>query len=342
MIRHCGDIFSDDEIHFVQQVADQCAIAIRQSLLYQASQRQVQELERLNQLKDDFLSTISHELRTPMSNIQMGIDALERHLKQLNQTLTPGIPNSPETSLNEWRVIHQCIKILKDESQRESELIEDLLNLSRLEAGAEPFLPTQMVLRSWLSHIAEVFGSQIKRQNQELIIDIPQTLEPLTTDFTLLERIMTELLQNACKYTPAGGVITLSAYMESMQGDKIFCGWNEASSAQQRTLAPTHHAIIEDTQVNPSEYSSRNEGNGNYSIMTIQVSNTGVEIPQEECDRIFDKFYRIPSNDPWKHGGTGLGLALVKRLVEHLRGTIHAVSANQQVHMILRLPLYPT
>ena len=336
MIRSCDNIFNDDEIHFVQQVADQCAIAIRQSTLYHVTQKQFGELERLNHLKDDFLSTISHELRTPMSNIQMGIDALDRHLQQLYVATSKSdhLQGPENDNLHQWRIIHQCIQILKDESQQESALIEDLLNLSRLEAGIEPFLPTQMDLYSWLSHIAEVFGTQAKRQNQKLIINISQPLEPLTTDFALLERIITELLQNACKYTPSGESITISAYPVSLIE-------TERSDISQEAEPVNHEMIMDGALLNSAQGSERTKSKSGKTMMTIQISNTGVEIPQEECDRIFDKFYRIPSNDPWKHRGTGLGLALVRRLAATLKGTIHAVSTNQQVHMILRLPLYP-
>ena len=57
-------------------------------------------------------------------------------------------------------------------------------------------------------------------------------------------------------------------------------------------------------------------------MVFLSVSNSGVEIPPEEQESIFEKFYRIPSHDPWKHGGTGIGLALVKKLVELLGATI--------------------
>nr|WP_277874846.1 histidine kinase dimerization/phospho-acceptor domain-containing protein [Leptolyngbya sp. FACHB-16] len=75
--------FEELEIRLVQQVANQCAIAVRQARLYQAAQLQVEELGRLNQLKDDFLSTVSHELRTPISNIKMATHMLEFILKPL-------------------------------------------------------------------------------------------------------------------------------------------------------------------------------------------------------------------------------------------------------------------
>lgn len=77
LFRPAGDTFTSQEIRLVQQVANQCAIAIRQARLYQAAQAQVAALEELNQLKDDFLSTVSHELRTPMSNMKMAIHMLK-------------------------------------------------------------------------------------------------------------------------------------------------------------------------------------------------------------------------------------------------------------------------
>ena len=72
-----GEIFNDAEIRLMQQIANQCAIAIRQARLYEAANRQVEELAKLNQLKDDFLKTISHELKAPMSSIQLATQTME-------------------------------------------------------------------------------------------------------------------------------------------------------------------------------------------------------------------------------------------------------------------------
>ena len=119
---HC---FQELEIRLVRQVANQCAIALRQARLYQAAQQQAEELERLNHLKDDFLSSVSHELRSPMTNIKMGLTMLEVSLKQLRLGDAEG-------------KIQRYLQILQDESKRELDLINDLLDLSRLEAGSEP------------------------------------------------------------------------------------------------------------------------------------------------------------------------------------------------------------
>mgnify|MGYP000717927495 CR=1 FL=1 len=262
-------VFTDREIWLVQQVAKQCAIALRQSRLYQAAQAQVQELARLNQLKDDFLSTVSHELRSPMASIRMATQMLEISLERL------GILKTDSSGISRY------FKILQAEGQREINLINDLLDLARLDAGTEPLNLSTISLQLYIPHLAESFFERTKQQQQQLSIHIPEALPLFTTDLPDLERILTELLHNACKYTPAGETITVSA------------------QATEATLE-------------------------------IGVSNSGVEIPALECDRIFDKFYRIPHNDPWKHGGTGLGLALVKKMTARLGGQIHVTSGGGQ------------
>jgi signal transduction histidine kinase len=73
--------------------------------------------------------------------------------------------------------------------------------------------------------------------------------------------------------------------------------------------------------------------------LQLTIANTGVEISSKELPRIFDKFYRIPNNDPWKHGGTGLGLALVKKLVEQMEGKIWVESSNNITQFIVQLSL---
>ena len=80
------------------------------------------------------------------------------------------------------------------------------------------------------------------------------------------------------------------------------------------------------------------EGDRPSTHLQISLLNSGVEIPQEELERIFDKFYRIPSHDPWRHGGTGLGLALVRKLATYLSGRIWATSGGGQTCFTVELP----
>jgi signal transduction histidine kinase len=279
LINHKFYAFSEQEIRLVQQVANQCAIALRQARLYKAAQNQVAELERLNGLKDDFLSTVSHELRTPIASIKMATQMLEL---TLNKAGLLKANNSP---------IARYLQILQSECNREINLVNDLLDLSRLETDTESLKLVSMPLQDWLSHLIEPFVERTEKQHQQLQVKIPSGLTSLKSDFAKLDRILIELLHNACKYTPPKERIQLTV----------------------------------ETDVNR---------------LIINVSNSGVEIPSEERSRIFDKFYRIPNtNDPWKHGGTGLGLALVKKLVEQLNGNIQVSSEQGVTTFTVRVPL---
>lgn len=235
---------------------------------------QMAELEKLNQLKDDFLSTVSHELRTPMANIKMAIEMLKVTLAQM-----------PKPSAARY------LQILNTECEREIELINNLLDLQRLEAGEQPIHAEIINLQTWLPKLIEPFHERAKNRQLNLEVQVPAELPPLISDSASLERIVVELLNNACKYTPPGEKIMLVACVEN-------------------------------------------------KVIQLQVINSyNFEIPASELLRIFDKFYRVPSADPWKQGGTGLGLALVKKLAEHLRGSISVESACNQICFTVELPI---
>ncbi|WP_052128826.1 GAF domain-containing protein [Neosynechococcus sphagnicola] len=276
--------FSELEIRVAQQVANQGAIALRQARLYQAAQVQVQELERLNRLKDDFLSTVSHELRSPMTNIKMASQLLATLIKQ-EQSLTPSLPlGSPISKIDRY------LQILNTECDREMALINDLLDLQQLEAGVDDLDLSDIDLHGWLPQIGDSFRERAITRQQTLRLEIATNLPLLRSSAVNLGRVVSELLHNACKYTPAGETILLTAHL---QGDTLQIG----------------------------------------------VSNAGVEIPAHELPRIFDKFYRVPSADPWKQGGTGLGLALVQKMVSHLGGRVEVESHSLLTSFTVVLPL---
>jgi len=269
-------VFNEFEIRMVQQVANQCAIAIRQARLYQAAQAQVTELERLNQLKDQFLSTVSHELRTPIANVKMAIHMLKTAPSQEKQT--------------------QYLSILESELAREEELINDLLDLQRLEESVFPISVERIDLSNWLPALVEPFRTRIANAQQTLEVCCPEDLPPLVTDPTILRRILAELLNNACKYTPKGLSIALEVSLQP----------------------PT-------------------EENGFIAYTIFRLQNQA-EIPDADLPHIFEKFYRVLQVDRYKHGGTGLGLALVQKLVEQLSGTITADSANGWTSFTVKIP----
>ncbi|GAB4150830.1 MAG: hypothetical protein Fur0046_30040 [Cyanobacteria bacterium J069] len=321
-------IFTEQEIRLAEQVAIQCAIAIRQARLFQAAQTQVAELERLNKLKDDFLDTVSHELRTPLSNITMATQMLEITLRDVTH-LTSDLRDQPlATQLH----LHTApyLQILKEESLREISLINDLLDLARIESETEPLMLTTVDLRDILPHIAEPFLQSIHSQQQQLDIHIPDDLVPFTTDLNYLERILSELLHNACKYTPAGE--TIQILIETVEDAPA-----ALRAEEQATVAA--HPLQSEAGAPTKTLLPRHEVSSPPRRLRICITNTGVEIPNQERDRIFEKFYRIPNNDPWKHGGTGLGLALVKKLATLMGGRLWVESAPVQTTFVLEFPL---
>ncbi len=307
LYRTSAESFAELDIRLVQQVANQCAIALRQARLHEAVQAQVDALERLNQLKDDFLSTVSHELRSPMTSIRMAVQMLKAMLGVLNVDVSSPQPDDVVLSQARFSKVISYLQILGKECQRETNLINNLLDLTRVEADGNLDILQNVTLQEWVPPLAEAFRDCINHQHQQLRIQIPDQLPPLRTSLTTLERILTELIYNACKYTPAGETITISATTTSA---------NTAETDSTTSTEP-HQAIL-------------------YQLM---VSNSGVEISQRDLSCIFDKFYRVPNSDPWKHGGTGLGLALIKRLVEQLSGAIEVTSRDNQVCFTVTLPV---
>jgi PAS domain S-box-containing protein len=260
-----------DEIFLIRQVCDQCAIALRQAHLFQEAQLQVVELQKLNWLKEDFLSAVSHELRTPLTNIKMAL-----HLMQLIKT-------EEQQS--------RCLNIMQMECDREIDLVTNLLDLQELEAERYPIFIRGMIdLQEWLPMTLAPLRRPMQEQQQTLTVTLAEQLPPLFSDQNNLRRILVELLRNAHKYTPVGGEVRLAiAY------------------------------------------------NAQHAHFTFVVQNQA-EIPSDQLERIFEKFYRSPQPTLWQTGGIGLGLSLVKKLVEHLQGQIEVNSRNGWTTFLVQLP----
>lgn len=265
----------------------------RHSAVQRAEQleHQMTELQRLSELKDDFLSTVSHELRTPLANIKMAIHMLELVLNR------QGLLQS-EINAESDRTI-RYLEILRDQCNQELTLVNDLLDMQRLNANAYALELTPIQLQHWLPRLAANYALRTRSADQQLQVDLPPDLPTLTSDLASLTRIFSELLENACKYTPPGETIAISA--QPVVADEL----SEVKALQ------------------------------------IRVMNTGITVSADEMPRIFDQFYRIPQPDRWGQSGTGLGLALVKKLVGYLGGSIQVESGLNSTCFMVELPLIP-
>lgn len=278
--------WSQLEAELASQVVNQCTLALRRSYFYQVAQDHMKELELLNTLKDDFISSVSSELYTPLTNIKMAVEMLQDLVGFLKSTDIQAETPSPRRQL--WQKVEQYIRILHEEWQQECDLISDLTNFQHIET-LESLSSNPINLQQWLPQMVNCFSKQSVRQEQILHCHVPPNLPPLISHLPSLERIMNELLTSACKYTPPNHSITVTA------------------QAQEEYLA-------------------------------IKVITTGVTIPLEEFNQIFQPFYRIARPNLWNYTGTGLGLALVKKLLQLLSGEIDIENHAEETIFTITLP----
>ncbi|MBD2531258.1 response regulator [Nostoc flagelliforme FACHB-838] len=258
---------------------------------------QVAELQRLNQLKEDFLATTSHEMRMPLSNIKMAISVLENILDQ------QGILNANALSPSES--VARYLSILRDQCEQELDLVDNLLHMRMIDADMYPLELTSIQLQSWLPHVAEYFQESAQARQQLFKVSVAPNLPPLVSDLASLTEIISELLNNACKYTPPDEQIAVDVRLIDTNEDAEF-------------------GVLLNLQA---------------PYFQIKISNSGVIIPKKEQSRIFEPFYRIPQSERWQQSGTGLGLALVKKLVKYLQGTIEVTSTQGWITFTVKLPL---
>jgi len=277
-----GGHWRESEINLVYQVGVHLTVALQHLVLHEQAQQRIEELQRLHQLKDDFLSTVSHELRTPLASIRVAIEMLKSMCKQL----------LPEPDPARERV-QRYLSILENESQREINLVEDLLNLQRLSERRDPLHPEAIDLKQALTQHMHSIAPLAHQYQLTIQSQLDPHLPVVYSEPVSVDRILRELLTNACKYTSPGGRIVITARAQPCQNQAGVC---------------------------------------------VSIGNHS-HIPAEELPRIFDKFYRVPQGDPWKRGGTGLGLSLVKELLKFLGGTIEVTSEKNWTTFSVWLPL---
>lgn len=271
-----GELFTPLEISLIEQVASQCAIAMRQARLYASSNQQVAELAKLNQLKDDFLKTLSHELKAPVSSIQLAAQTLENLLKaKQNPRQSP--------------LFKRVLKIFHESCQHQKKLTDDLLTLCYIDAQAKIIEPESIEINSLLNKITQADRTVLDRA-KKLQVKLSSGKPHIYADPAIVERIVRELLNNAFQYTPPSGNITL------------------------RTKIVDRNVLI-------------------------QVTSTERELSKSEQEQMFDRFYRSHQNQATSNHSSGLGLTLVKRLVDILHATVEVSSKRKKTTFTLTFPL---
>lgn len=275
------------EIRLLQQLASQLAVAAKQSELYHQLQSELserrqteislqnanQELQLLNaelaratRLKDEFLANMSHELRTPLNAI-LG--------------MAEGLQDRVFGSLNDRQL--RAIGVIEHSGKHLLELINDILELAKIEAGKLDLqiAPTsvQLLCSTSLSFVKQI----AYKKNIQISTAVPERIREINVDERRMRQVLINLLSNAVKFTPEGGQVTLEVKLDPIRQIIQFC-----------------------------------------------IADTGIGIASEDMSKLFQSFVQINSSLNRQYGGTGLGLALVKRVVDLHRGTIEVVSVVGQ------------
>ena len=211
-----------------------------------------------------FVADAAHELNTPLTALRTNLDLIARAL-----------PDEPNLA----RAI--------DQTDRLQTLAENLLSLSRLESGENGAVDQPVDLIRFLSERKETYATRLDQAGLQFQLDLPETLPQVRGDTAHLDRVMANLMDNAIKFTPAGGRVDLEADEAP--------GW-----------------------------------------VIMRVRDTGIGIPPEDLDFIFQRFHRGRNTAQFQ--GSGLGLAIVKRIIDLHRGRIHVKTSQEGSVFEVRLP----
>ena len=210
--------------------------------------------KQIQQMKNDFVSHVSHELKTPLASITA-----------YSEMLADGEASDEETRKEFYSVI-------QNQAQRLSRLIEDILNTSRIESGLIKVNKEPMSLTLLIEEQMQMIKGFAEEKKIQIIGQKPIVFDQVVVDKDMMSQVIVNLLSNAVKYTPSGGSVRI------------------------------------ETTVDESA-----------ALARVTVTDTGVGIPADEIEHVFDKFYRVGANKK-QAKGTGLGLNLVKQMVETVHG----------------------
>ncbi len=209
--------------------------------------------KEIARMKTDFVSNVSHELKTPLSSIKAYIEML-----------LDGEAQDEKTK-------REFYEIIASETDRLHRLIENILNISRIESGVVKVVREPISLTSVVKQVLDVAVIQAKGKNITLVDQLAPVYYQVEADRDMIYQAVLNLLSNAIKYTPEGGNVTVKVSVDERR-----------------------------------------------KVAVCEVSDTGAGIPAEDLPHIFDKFYRVKANCKMAKG-TGLGLTLVKHIIE----TVH-------------------
>ncbi len=258
--RGCGECPTEIEIEEAERVLNIRMVPLSEdgatSLIIFL--RDITEEKRVETIKKDFVANVSHELRTPLASIKGYSEAL----------LDDGMDRARQ---------REFLEVIDRHATRMSRIIDDLLILSRLESSAVSLASAPVDMADLIRSTLKGCLKQASDKSIDIRLDLPESLPGVMGDRDRLEQVVVNLLDNAIKYTPEGGSVSVTAVDLGAE-------------------------------------------------VRVDISDTGIGIPEDDISRIFERFYRVDKARSRALGGTGLGLAIVKHIIQGHNGRLEVRS----------------
>ena len=267
--------FTSDDATCFQTIAQQVSLPLKSATLYQEIMETNLKLEKLERLKSEFISIVSHELRTPLTAIKNSLDILS---------------GGRCGDINESG--QKFLSMAQRNVQRLAGIINDLLDLSKIEAGKMDYHFANMNIHSVIDYVKSSLSVMAKEKGLNLIAEETPDLPDIYADSQRLEQVLTNLVSNAIKFTPEGKNIIIRSHT--------------ADASQLNTP----DCFKEDIQKLQGKY------------IVVCVEDQGIGIAEKDLLRAFDKFAQIENSLSRKVGGSGLGLPIAKQLLQAHNGAI--------------------
>jgi DNA-binding NtrC family response regulator/signal transduction histidine kinase len=256
---HPGRAFDDAYRHFVRRIAEQIAVGLASARAYEQERRRAEALAEIDRAKTAFFSNVSHEFRTPLA---LMLGPLDEVLQDARERLSSDR--------------HEQLVTVRRNALRLLKLVNTLLDFSRIEAGRVQAVYEPTDLARTTAEIASVFRSAMENAGLRFTVECEPIAEPVYVDRDMWEKVVSNLLSNAFRFT-FEGVVTV-------------------------TLASRDRSV------------------------ELQVRDTGVGIPADQHERVFERFHRIEGTQARTYEGTGIGLAFVQELVKLHGGQVRVES----------------
>lgn len=267
--------FSTEDATCFQTLAQQVSLPLKSANLYEITEKTNKKLEKLERLKSEFISIVSHELRTPLTAIKNSMDIiLSGKAGALSETMD------------------KFLNMGRRNVARLSGIINDLLDLSKIEAGKMDFKFEVIKIEPVIDYVKNNLMELAKEKNLELKMTLEDDSADIYADSRRLEQVLTNLVSNAIKFT------------------------HEAGKVEIRTR------IVDTKDIYPVENFRETQKNLKGKYLEVCVKDNGIGISQEHLTHVFDKFAQIENSLSRNVGGSGLGLPIAKQLLESHNGDI--------------------